>query len=289
MAAMIVEIEKGVLTNRERKNQRWFPRWFTYNIREDEKYQWQSYVDQHPLKLGYGPDNNPTTTVAPRAQRTTKVDPHSQGSSPPTTPASQPPAAAAPTTRQSTTAVPASTNTPAHARQTSDVHPTTTTAVPSSVQQSSASPPPTANVAMPASPMATASQLAAIPKQATQPSSPATKIATSSTTSATPLPAPMPAFPLSAGPTDESKPSMSTVVSTSQGNSLLDGIVSQKSRGGSRNEQKASQKCQVCQSAGTKLCTGCRVVRYCSAEHQKQDWVAHKKECAAKAREESGE
>jgi hypothetical protein len=288
MAAMIVEIEKGVLTDRERKNQRWFPRWFTYNIREDEKYQWQSYVDQHSLKLGYGPDNNPTTTVAPRAQQTTKADPHSQGSSPPITPASQnqPPAAAAPTTQQSTTAVPASTNTPAHARPTTEVQPTTV-AIPSSAQKPSISPPPTTNVAMPASP--TASRLAVIPKQATQPPSPATMISTSSTTSATLLPAPTPAFPPSTGPTDESKPSTSTVVSTSQVNSLQDGTVSQKSGGGSRGEQKASQKCQVCQSAGTKLCTGCRVVRYCSAEHQKQDWVAHKKECAAKAGEESGE
>jgi hypothetical protein len=34
-----------------------------------------------------------------------------------------------------------------------------------------------------------------------------------------------------------------------------------------------------------KVCTGCRVVRYCGAECQKQDWPAHKAACRALATE----
>ena len=38
-----------------------------------------------------------------------------------------------------------------------------------------------------------------------------------------------------------------------------------------------------------KVCTGCRVVRYCGAACQKKDWSAHKAACAALAAEAAAE
>ncbi|KLO09168.1 hypothetical protein SCHPADRAFT_578088 [Schizopora paradoxa] len=37
--------------------------------------------------------------------------------------------------------------------------------------------------------------------------------------------------------------------------------------------------CKVCGAATVNLCKGCRVVSYCSSEHQKQDWPKHAQEC----------
>lgn len=40
--------------------------------------------------------------------------------------------------------------------------------------------------------------------------------------------------------------------------------------------------CKACQTTtGTKRRARCKVVAYCGREHQKQDWTAHKKACAA--------
>ena len=41
MAAMLVEIETGLLTDKERKNPEWFPRWFSYFMSEEEKRVWK--------------------------------------------------------------------------------------------------------------------------------------------------------------------------------------------------------------------------------------------------------
>lgn len=47
----------------------------------------------------------------------------------------------------------------------------------------------------------------------------------------------------------------------------------------------APRTCVYCMQPGTKVCTGCRNVAYCSVEHQKSHWRAHKLECK-KAQEE---
>ncbi|KAF2471322.1 uncharacterized protein BDR25DRAFT_368132 [Lindgomyces ingoldianus] len=41
--------------------------------------------------------------------------------------------------------------------------------------------------------------------------------------------------------------------------------------------------CKICAQPGH-LCTSCRLVAYCSKEHQKQDWKAHKKDCKGKGK-----
>jgi hypothetical protein len=47
-AAMLVEIERGVLTESERKNPHWFPRWFNYTLTESDRNEWQSFMENHP-------------------------------------------------------------------------------------------------------------------------------------------------------------------------------------------------------------------------------------------------
>ncbi|XP_065370045.1 SET domain-containing protein SmydA-8 [Calliphora vicina] len=37
--------------------------------------------------------------------------------------------------------------------------------------------------------------------------------------------------------------------------------------------------CAVCQIPATLFCSACKVVKYCGAEHQRQHWKLHKKEC----------
>lgn len=41
--------------------------------------------------------------------------------------------------------------------------------------------------------------------------------------------------------------------------------------------------CPCCENVGTKLCTGCKDVRYCGAECQKKDWKIHKHLCKSVA------
>lgn len=200
MSALLVEIERGILTARERKNQRWFPRWFTYTIREEEKIQWKAYVNNHPIELGYGPDNNPNPTIAgPRTDNNPKPTiavPHTQGA--------------------------------------------TTSRVPSP------NPSPT-----------TKPTLRTRPTMETVPGS-----ATLMTLVDDPSP-------------------VVTVASTSR--TTLTEAAPHKSGESEEKEEIVSQKCEICELVGTKLCTGCRRARYCSAEHQRQDWVAHKKLCVPKA------
>lgn len=42
---------------------------------------------------------------------------------------------------------------------------------------------------------------------------------------------------------------------------------------------EAAGNCAVCNEAAVLFCGGCKTVRYCNAEHQKQHWKAHKPEC----------
>ena|SRR3990167_4984008 len=38
-------------------------------------------------------------------------------------------------------------------------------------------------------------------------------------------------------------------------------------------------KCQVCGADATKKCSICKTTYYCTVNHQKSDWIKHKKEC----------
>jgi len=42
---------------------------------------------------------------------------------------------------------------------------------------------------------------------------------------------------------------------------------------------KNCESCLVCDSPGSKKCSGCNSAAYCSAEHQKQHWKLHKNQC----------
>jgi len=280
MAALLVEIERGILTAHERKNRRWFPRWFTYNIREDEKNQWQAYIDKHPIELGYhGPDNNPNLTAA--ASRTDN-NPRST--------------VAPPQTQEATTSNASPPDPLPTAKPTSQTQPVESVPGPVTVQV-----PVSVSLITPdsvagkmsalsmqttlstSSTTSTVTQPTANPKHPSQPSGPPTKLPIPSETSTTP-PTPTPTSRTPAGFT--MKPQLSTsvgITSTSQATSTE--VASQKSGEGNAEEKIVSQKCQICELVGTKLCTGCRSTRYCSAEHQRQDWAAHKKLCAGKARE----
>ena len=39
--------------------------------------------------------------------------------------------------------------------------------------------------------------------------------------------------------------------------------------------------CPICKSSSVSRCTACNKVAYCSREHQKADWKAHKRDCQA--------
>lgn len=41
-------------------------------------------------------------------------------------------------------------------------------------------------------------------------------------------------------------------------------------------------KCQVCPKFSESRCSWCKLVFYCSKEHQKQDWPHHKESCTKK-------
>ncbi len=43
--------------------------------------------------------------------------------------------------------------------------------------------------------------------------------------------------------------------------------------------EETSAKCSICLKAANLKCTGCLKTFYCSRQHQKEDWVIHKKIC----------
>jgi hypothetical protein len=49
---MLVEIERGILTESERKNPHWFPRWFNYTLTEVERKEWQNFMEKNPSMFG---------------------------------------------------------------------------------------------------------------------------------------------------------------------------------------------------------------------------------------------
>jgi hypothetical protein len=85
MATLLIEIEKGLLTDFERKDPYLFPRWFTYNVTEIQKKNWQEFVNAHPLGLGYEPDDKnggekPNTPPVNQTSVPTKTTPQLQPS-----------------------------------------------------------------------------------------------------------------------------------------------------------------------------------------------------------------
>jgi prefoldin subunit 4 len=40
-----------------------------------------------------------------------------------------------------------------------------------------------------------------------------------------------------------------------------------------------AKQCPLCGAAGTKVCSGCKKIGYCSKEHQREDWPRHKQTC----------
>ena len=49
------------------------------------------------------------------------------------------------------------------------------------------------------------------------------------------------------------------------------------------------KECAVCEEKATKICGGCKVTSYCSADCQKGDWDLHRRECSKKVLEKIGE
>lgn len=56
MAITVVEIERGLLTDAERKSPDWFPRWFTYTLTNSEQQDWIDFMAENPLEVGYDPE-----------------------------------------------------------------------------------------------------------------------------------------------------------------------------------------------------------------------------------------
>jgi hypothetical protein len=46
--------------------------------------------------------------------------------------------------------------------------------------------------------------------------------------------------------------------------------------------EMGADRCPICGTLATKMCSGCRRVSYCSAEHQHAHWKVHKKQCSPK-------
>ena len=46
--------------------------------------------------------------------------------------------------------------------------------------------------------------------------------------------------------------------------------------------EMGADRCPICSTLATKMCSGCRRVSYCSAEHQHAHWKIHKKQCSPK-------
>ena len=88
MAAMMVEIECGLLTDKERQDCYWFPRWFSYTISEAEKRDWVAFLERNQLKLGYDTPPAPEITTTTRPVGDTRSQ--SQVSRPADQPSPQP-------------------------------------------------------------------------------------------------------------------------------------------------------------------------------------------------------
>ncbi|KAF8350991.1 hypothetical protein F5887DRAFT_1193386, partial [Amanita rubescens] len=77
MVVLLVEIERGLLTDSERADPYWFPRWFTYAVSEDQRREWQKYLGDHPLHLGYDApdekDDGDQSDKPPSLKKTTKT------------------------------------------------------------------------------------------------------------------------------------------------------------------------------------------------------------------------
>ncbi|KIJ24390.1 hypothetical protein M422DRAFT_274851 [Sphaerobolus stellatus SS14] len=58
MLILLLETELGLLTDSERKDKRYFQKWFTYTVTETERRAWETYVLKNKLGLDYSDDDN---------------------------------------------------------------------------------------------------------------------------------------------------------------------------------------------------------------------------------------
>ena len=47
-------------------------------------------------------------------------------------------------------------------------------------------------------------------------------------------------------------------------------------------------KCELCNQSAKKTCGGCNITRYCTSDHQKEDWKQHKQKCQQIQQERAG-
>jgi hypothetical protein len=231
MTSLLVEIERGLLTDSERRNPHWFPRWFTYDVTEAEKREWQDFVEKNPLKLGYEPEKvmgqEKEKAVSSTPQPTSSAQSEGRNAQAATPTGSQ---AASTSTTRATAAPP--------------------TSSPSSQQPMKQ----TSTEANTSSPKATH-----LPQNESSPS-------------ATVQPSSAPSQRSPAVQASESESLAGNSAATAQ-------IV-----GLPPTDIDAPLTCRICDLPGTKVCTGCRKVRYCTAEHQTLDWKEHKKSCKPKGK-----
>jgi hypothetical protein len=260
MAALLVEIERGLLTNFERKNPNWFPRWFTYTITEFEKQEWQDFVEKHPLKLDYGPDGDD------REKRPNRSSPAMQTS----TSAQQSPSPTPSTTPQSAS----DSKPPLQPQAQSSTSPAT-------LDQSQVTTPSVQMVSSPENPShATFAKSPSTPSSTVEQSKQSATQQSSSASGSQPHE--LTTAQLTNSPTVQSS-SVDSRPQTTEVSAQTTSVPTKASENLTTATEE-STKCQLCDLNGTKICTGCRKVRYCSIEHQNWDWKDHKKQCKGKSK-----
>ncbi|KAL0953213.1 hypothetical protein HGRIS_004467 [Hohenbuehelia grisea] len=278
MAKLIVEVECGLLADRERSNPYWFPRWFTYSLTEGEKREWESYVRAHPLGLGYddnddgggrntgsGSDNRSSTANAGNAQVGSRTSPTQQSARPAS---GQPVASSSQTTE-------APKNTVSHASSLAQPHSTTSAnAQLTPVSEGT-------HASRTADSKGNASSEVAT-DQASNPMLPSKTGLSSSVPNASPQACATDTHIQRSMTPPRSGASILTTPS-SKGPAPLahhshDALESSIDKT-STDVSDSKEICHVCGLPAVKVCSGCKAIRYCTIEHQNNDWKRHKKDC----------